>query len=103
MIHRILPRFPSSFTLIPRPVPPARDSNGAPGAETFAGGGSREGRPGGGAPLRNAAVGAEVGAGRLENRKKGSPSSPAAEDVIRPFCITILYHNLLLFIDIFHI
>jgi hypothetical protein len=23
--------------------------------------------------------------------------------VIRPFCITILYHNLLLFIDIFHI
>jgi hypothetical protein len=24
-------------------------------------------------------------------------------DVIRPFCITILYHNLLLFIDIFHI
>jgi hypothetical protein len=28
-------------------------------------------------------------------------SSMAA--VIRPFCITILYHNLLLFIDIFHI
>jgi hypothetical protein len=25
------------------------------------------------------------------------------ENVIRPFCITILYHNLLLFIDIFHI
>jgi hypothetical protein len=25
------------------------------------------------------------------------------ELVIRPFCITILYHNLLLFIDIFHI
>jgi hypothetical protein len=25
------------------------------------------------------------------------------EEVIRPFCITILYHNLLLFIDIFHI
>jgi hypothetical protein len=24
-------------------------------------------------------------------------------EVIRPFCITILYHNLLLFIDIFHI
>jgi hypothetical protein len=24
-------------------------------------------------------------------------------DMIRPFCITILYHNLLLFIDIFHI
>jgi hypothetical protein len=24
-------------------------------------------------------------------------------DLIRPFCITILYHNLLLFIDIFHI
>jgi hypothetical protein len=23
--------------------------------------------------------------------------------VIRPFCITILYHNLLVFIDIFHI
>jgi hypothetical protein len=23
--------------------------------------------------------------------------------LIRPFCITILYHNLLLFIDIFHI
>jgi hypothetical protein len=23
--------------------------------------------------------------------------------MIRPFCITILYHNLLLFIDIFHI
>ena len=23
--------------------------------------------------------------------------------VIRPFCITILYHNLLLFVDIFHI
>jgi hypothetical protein len=22
---------------------------------------------------------------------------------VRPFCITILYHNLLLFIDIFHI
>jgi ATP-binding cassette subfamily B (MDR/TAP) protein 1 len=26
-----------------------------------------------------------------------------SEEVIRPFCITILYHNLLLFIDIFHI
>jgi hypothetical protein len=26
-----------------------------------------------------------------------------ASVVIRPFCITILYHNLLLFIDIFHI
>jgi hypothetical protein len=26
-----------------------------------------------------------------------------ARFVIRPFCITILYHNLLLFIDIFHI
>jgi hypothetical protein len=25
------------------------------------------------------------------------------KEVIRPFCITILYHNLLLFIDIFHI
>jgi hypothetical protein len=25
------------------------------------------------------------------------------EGVIRPICITILYHNLLLFIDIFHI
>jgi hypothetical protein len=27
----------------------------------------------------------------------------SAGEVIRPFCITILYHNLLLFIDIFHI
>jgi hypothetical protein len=27
----------------------------------------------------------------------------AQQNVIRPFCITILYHNLLLFIDIFHI
>jgi hypothetical protein len=24
-------------------------------------------------------------------------------DLIRPICITIMYHNLLLFIDIFHI
>jgi hypothetical protein len=30
------------------------------------------------------------------------PSSSSAQ-LIRPFCITILYHNLLLFIDIFHI
>jgi hypothetical protein len=27
----------------------------------------------------------------------------ASRALIRPFCITILYHNLLLFIDIFHI
>jgi hypothetical protein len=27
----------------------------------------------------------------------------ARSSLIRPFCITILYHNLLLFIDIFHI
>jgi hypothetical protein len=26
-----------------------------------------------------------------------------AKLLIRPFCITILYHNLLLFLDIFHI
>jgi hypothetical protein len=30
-----------------------------------------------------------------------TPAGPCA--VIRPICITILYHNLLLFIDIFHI
>jgi hypothetical protein len=29
--------------------------------------------------------------------------SNASKPLIRPFCITILYHNLLLFIDIFHI
>jgi hypothetical protein len=29
--------------------------------------------------------------------------SSLGREVIRPFCITILYHNLLLFIDIFHI
>jgi hypothetical protein len=35
---------------------------------------------------------------------KTDPSIPLNnEDVIRPFCITILCHNLLLFIDIFHI
>jgi hypothetical protein len=28
---------------------------------------------------------------------------PVFKGLIRPFCITILYHNLLLFIDIFHI
>jgi hypothetical protein len=28
---------------------------------------------------------------------------PTLTILIRPFCITILYHNLLLFIDIFHI
>jgi hypothetical protein len=30
-------------------------------------------------------------------------STPTWRSMIRPFCITILYHNLLLFIDIFHI
>jgi hypothetical protein len=34
----------------------------------------------------------------VDARSGGSRSS-----LIRPFCITILYHNLLLFIDIFHI
>jgi hypothetical protein len=40
---------------------------------------------------------------------KQSGPTPAAgigdlsKDMIRPICITILYHNLLLFIDIFHI
>jgi hypothetical protein len=31
------------------------------------------------------------------------PPLPRYETLIRPFCITILNHNLLLFIDIFHI
>jgi hypothetical protein len=30
-------------------------------------------------------------------------SGASSDDVIHPFCITILYNNLLLFIDIFHI
>jgi hypothetical protein len=33
----------------------------------------------------------------------GAARAPVTAPVIRSFCITILYHNLLLFIDIFHI
>jgi hypothetical protein len=35
----------------------------------------------------------------MMHRLREIPDAP----VIRPICITILYHNLLLFIDIFHI
>jgi hypothetical protein len=36
--------------------------------------------------------------------KQGHEAMPRRTiPLIRPFCITILYHNLLLFIDIFHI
>jgi hypothetical protein len=33
----------------------------------------------------------------------GTGRDTRSGSLIRPFCITILYHNLLLFIDIFHI
>jgi hypothetical protein len=36
-------------------------------------------------------------------RIQGIKSAAGGGLMIRPFCITILYHNLLLFIDIFHI
>jgi hypothetical protein len=39
-----------------------------------------------------------------EGRSSPSPSRRTSSgSLIRPFCITILYHNLLLFIDVFHI
>jgi hypothetical protein len=37
------------------------------------------------------------------NKTKMSIAAPGPSALIRPYCITILYHNLLLFIDIFHI
>jgi hypothetical protein len=42
----------------------------------------------------------EVGLAAGEDGPAGGALGVA---LIRPFCITILYHNLLLFIDIFHI
>jgi hypothetical protein len=38
-----------------------------------------------------------------ESEKEREKLERMLDDLIRPICITILYHNLLLFIDIFHI
>jgi hypothetical protein len=40
---------------------------------------------------------------KKKKHKTIAEPSEAGKNLIRPFCITILYHNLLLFIDIFHI
>jgi hypothetical protein len=40
---------------------------------------------------------------QISNENIISPFTFHGASLIRPFCITILYHNLLLFIDIFHI
>jgi hypothetical protein len=40
---------------------------------------------------------------RLHGMVSDRLSDDRAGPLIRPLCITILYHNLLLFIDIFHI
>jgi hypothetical protein len=39
----------------------------------------------------------------LNNSSEGDDQNRRNGSVIHPFCITILYPNLLLFIDIFHI
>jgi hypothetical protein len=50
-------------------------------------------------------VGLQIGAGGLLEGHLLVPMLllPLCGYLIRPFCITILYHNSLLFIDIFHI
>jgi hypothetical protein len=44
-----------------------------------------------------------LGSVRLSDPINSGSSAGKTASVIRPFCITILYHNLLLFIDIFYI